>query len=247
MRVLIVVALVAVSAQAQEAILISQMRALTLPLILDDANTVAHVVWRDGALVDLKGNAWIMNGTVPQVARTATTTAGAGAFSDANYYSFSPGSVLDFAGDFSGVIVYTALSSTASNGLVSKASAYGASGAGWRLMENSTGPTFDTLGPGGAYTRAGDIGLLGLNVVCFGRSGSTMMLKVNLRAIVTQAGALNVQASGEPGRIGRYAETGVGADSDNIYEVWLSSTTVSDALCTAKIQGVKERLGITAW
>src|SRR5574340_1492774 len=77
------------------------------PLIPDDAGTVSHVVFNGSSLVDRFGNSWTQNGTVPQVARSGRTPAGAGPFSDANYYSLGTGSdVLDFAGDFSACIVF---------------------------------------------------------------------------------------------------------------------------------------------
>ena len=70
---------------------------------------MAHVYFNGSQLVDKYGNAWTQNGTVPQVARRGRIPAGAGAFSDANYYSLGTGNdVLDFAGDFSACIVFTA-------------------------------------------------------------------------------------------------------------------------------------------
>ena len=77
------------------------------PLFSDDANTVAHLYWRNGGLFDSKSNSWSMNGTVPQVASSGKVPPGAGPFSDANFYSLGAGNdVLDFASDFYGVIVW---------------------------------------------------------------------------------------------------------------------------------------------
>src|SRR5512137_672945 len=60
------------------------------PLIADDPGTVAHVYWNGSALVDIMGNAWTQNGTVPQVAANASPfspgNAGAGPYTSANYY-----------------------------------------------------------------------------------------------------------------------------------------------------------------
>lgn len=76
-------------------------------LFQPDANTVAHIYWDGGRLVDTKGNTWTQTGTVPMVGRRANAQPGSGPYSDLNFYSLGAGSdVLDFSGDFMVSIAY---------------------------------------------------------------------------------------------------------------------------------------------
>lgn len=228
--------------------IVAAQRALTLPLLADDVNTVAHVVWRDGALVDLRGNAWTMNGTVPQVARTASMVAGAGPFTDVDFYSLGGGSdLLDFAGDFSGYIVFshpsTLSSVLLSNGTVTVDGYYldhDAAGTG------SVRLIFNTAGIASVISVTGMV-IGAVNLVCFGRSGATGTLKLNLGTYTTGPAGTITPATTTPFRLGRYSITGLADAVDTYYEFGASTSPPSDAACTAAAQRVKQRLGITAW
>lgn len=216
------------------------------PVIPDDGAGAAHVFFDGTGIRDLYGNAWAQNGSVPQVPAAYPLPPGVGPFSDANYYSLGAGAdVLDFAGDFSVCVVLNPARAV-NQGVISDAAAFGAAGAGWRLMITTGTVTFDTLAAGSVFTRCTDTVPATLSVLCFGRSGTNQRLKVNFQTLVTTAGAQNTPATGEPARIGRYAEPNIfGAHS--IYEVWAAAVTPTDALFTAIALRVKQRLGITAW
>lgn len=209
-------------------------------MLLDDVGTVAHV-WFDGVrLRDTCGNAWMMNGTVPQVARNGQVPAGAGPFSAANYYSLS-GSALDFAGDFSACLVSTpdptADQHPVSNdpgGLV-----------GYVLW-------FPPTGKAAIYSRAGSYISTAnsrianvVNVACFGRSGGNIVVKLNLGPLASTASAWAAAGAGNVrlGRGGAYTAPLVGS----FYEFLAWNSAASDALFTALAQRVKQLLGITAW
>jgi hypothetical protein len=219
------------------------------PLIADDAGTVAHVRWNGSALVDSFGNSWTQNGTVPQVARSGRTPAGAGAFSDANYYSLGTGNdVLDFAGNFSGCVVSSITSGAnspalLSNGAFNTAGYYvqhgGATGADVRI-------TFNAAASNSPVADAAGTALNQINCICFGRAGTTGYLKANLRTLVTATAGTMTAATATQARIGRYTDAGF-AVAGTIYEVWLSTTTPTDALFISIMNRVRSRAGVTAW
>lgn len=246
LRLIVPVLLFALAADAQVAgpVIVPPARALTLPLLADDANTVVKVVWRNGALVDLRGNAWTQQGTVPQVSRTATTPAGAGPFTSTDYYSLGTGSdVLDFAGDFSICFVF------AFTGVTGELLANGADlVSGYRVHALPTGLMFDTNGTSTRVrTITANAPISGaVNVGCAGRAGSTQAAKLNLGTYTVTAGAQNTPGTSWIAQIGRYTN-GTLAFPGTIFEAWISTTTPSDAICTAAAQRVKQRLGITAW
>src|SRR5574341_273032 len=205
------------------------------PIIPEDANTVAHVWWKDGTgLVDAKGNSWTMNGTVPQIARTIGAPSGAGPFSDANYYALGSGNdVLDFAGDFSCcfVITRTVIDATrriiASDGLDSTSGwyidTYATSGVvsivfGAPATRTIIGPTANALGTNAP------------NVICAGRAATTGYVKLNLGTLVTAAAGTITPATTVIANLGRYGGGALPDTDGAIMEAWLSTTTPSDAL-----------------
>lgn len=217
------------------------------PLILADANTVVHVVWNGSAMVPLIGPAWTMNGTIPQVPRAGKTPAGAGPYSDANFYSLGTGNdVLDFAGDFSACLVFAVTSGANSPVLFSNGTV---STNGWIAQNASAGGDLRvTFSTAGVASPTVDTFALpsGLNVVCVGRAAATGQIKANLRALVTGSAGTITAATGTPARLGRYPSAGF-ALNGTLYEAWFSTTTPSDALFTAIANRVKSRAGVTAW
>jgi hypothetical protein len=212
-------------------------------------SAVAHVWWRDGALRDRAGNAWTMAGTVPQVARAATTPAGAGPFSTANYYGLGAGSdVLDFTGNFSVCVVYSYQNLAAAQMTLVSAGNWNV--AGWYLLAyNSGGVSFATNTTGAESAVAPLNGAIAgaVNVACGGRAGATLYAKTNLGSIISGAAGTITPATALPTRIGYGNGTTDAAVNTTIHEVWVSSTTPSDALFTSAAQSVKAKLGITAW
>lgn len=223
------------------------------PLILDDAGTVAHVTWNGSALVDSFGNSWTQNGTVPQVGKAGKTPAGAGPFSDVNYYSLGTGNdVLDFAGDFTVAVVWSATALTDDAECFIANGVFGASGAGWRVLARyvSADLLFDTYSAASGLTRsatAAGAAQLGLNVICVGRSGTNQIAKCNLSAATTTAGTKTVVGTSQIAKIGRDEGAGGSAGQSIIREVWASSTAISDALATSIANRVKTRAAVTAW
>ncbi len=216
-------------------------------LIIEDANTVAHVWWDGVRLRDTRRrNSWTMNGTVPQIARAVPVPPGAGPFAVANYYALGSGSdVLDFAGDFSACFVLTPTGAGGENvfrnGVLNTSGYWFIKDAGaWRLY--AFDPAVKSVVSAGAGHYVNDA----INVVCIGRSGTTIVIKSNLRTYVTTPVAGIVPGVTSPARIGD-AGDGRASFSGTIHEAWFSTTTPSDALFTAIMTRVKARLGITAW
>ncbi len=219
------------------------------PLIADDAGTVAHVWFRNGALVDKYGNAWTQNGAVPQVAKSGRTPAGAGPFSDANYYSLGTGNdALDFVGDFSIAVVFQPTATNNSGAFLSNG-VFGAAGSGYRLSLIGGVGQIDTYAAASGLGRKAEVAAVQtgtLNVICAGRGTTTVYLKQNLRAILSAAAATITAGTGRVANLGR--DDGLtNSVPGNIYEIWMSSTTPSDALFIDIMNRVKARVGITAW
>jgi hypothetical protein len=215
-------------------------------LIPNDANTVAHVWWKDGTgFIDTQGNSWTANGTIPQVARTVNAPAGAGPFSDANYYSLGTGTdVLDFAGDLSACVIFS--DGVAAAPVIFSDGTYQVDG--YFIQTGGVGGTFrHGAGVAAQFSAAtANLVLSGLNIGCIGRAGATISAKLNLGTLATSVTGVPSPATTTPARLGRYSGAGnpwVG----NLYEAWFSTTTPSDALFTAIMQNVKAKLNITAW
>lgn len=207
-----------------------------------DANTVSNVTWNGASIVD-PYNTWTQNGTVPQVTTSpwypngfsAAPTAGAGAFSDTNYYSLGTGSdVLDFTGDFSCCFAHLPTSSPSDLVLLSD---WVASSSGWYIDPRLGGAGGVLVFQSGAVqSLVQDVGgfsvLGGANVICAGRGGSTGYLKQNLRAVVTSTAGTITPATSTPALLGRWGNAGF-PYTGNAFSAWCSSTTPADALFTA--------------
>lgn len=211
------------------------------PLITPDANTVAHVIWRNGALVDLLGNSWTMNGTVPQVASSGATPPGAGPFSDANNYSLGAGAdVLDFAGDFSGFVVFVPATLVGVQALIANGST--ASGTGFQAYTSTATLNIGIWNPGFAATTAGGSAVAGaVNVACFGIGGGQRRVKLNLGSIGGAASAMATPVT-VPARIGRAEAAGQPATGLSILEAMFTSSAATDASFTAVVSAVFSRL-----
>jgi hypothetical protein len=213
---------------------------------------VNHVYFNGSALVDKYAHSWTMNGTVGQVPRSGRTPPGAGPFSDENQYQYDLGSgsdVMDTTGDFWGCVVFY----WANNGVhtVVGNGANGVTGSGWYLTTiNATDLIFDTNAASSAYTRSTGTGVLvsgTANVACFGRAGTTQLLKVNGATTVSTAGAKQVAGTTWLARLGNASALGQ-PFPNTIYEFACSvGTTPTTQFLSAITQRVKARLGISAW
>jgi hypothetical protein len=216
------------------------------PLITADANTVLHVYWRNGALVDAKGNTWNMVGTVPQVASLGPIPPGAGPFSDTAYYESAVLDLMAAAGDFSYCVIYTSCNGNAN--VVGNGTAYG--GTGIALLPGSA-----TALPASYINGASLLDNVARSIAypaisCMGRvvSTTTQYLKTNGHAVRSTSNAAygNTTVTGTaPTRIGRYQSAGGSATCTVVYEVWFSTTTPADALFTTIEAAVATKLALT--
>jgi hypothetical protein len=213
----------------------------------DDANTVLHLVgdaydgltWKapQAALTTVGAvsysDAWVMP------AAGNLQRQGYGPFSTANYLTLGGGAdVLDFSGDFSMCAVFSQPSSFIVNNILIGAR-NSASNAGWVLYV-PTVPAgalqINNYGSSLSSTTTPYAMGAGLNVVCAGRVGANLAIKMNLGAYTTAGITGTVVPSTETTLIG--VLNGVSPSSPflgNIYEVWASTEAPSDALFT-KIQ-----------
>lgn len=145
-----------------------------------------------------------------------------------------------FSGDFSCAFVVRV--TTTSELAIYNDGAFNSSG--YLITSNSNGVFVMYQSGAGVFATVSDASGVspgGLCVLCCGRSGGNIMLKVNLRSLVAVAGIAYVPSPGT-------ASIGAGQalDSD-IYEAWFSTQTPTDALFTAIANDVKGVLGITTW
>lgn len=205
-------------------------------LMNDDPSTISHVRWNGSQMIPVVGAAWTMNGTVPQVAKSGKRPAGAGPYSDTNYYSVTQANP---SADFSTCIAF--IPASASFTVITDV---GAVSGGYRI-EHGLNLTVQMTAPGVDSVAAPVASVASaVNVLCAGRTGGTAAIKLNLGVYTTKAIAM-AQGNGET-RLGRSRGAG-GAYPGTILEVWYASTTPSDALFTEIAQRVKLRAGITAW
>ncbi|HAM55012.1 MAG TPA: hypothetical protein DCQ64_06255 [Candidatus Rokubacteria bacterium] len=97
------------------------------PMLEEPAGTVSHVYFNGSALVDTKGLAWTMQGTVPQVGSSilypdgfaGASRAGAGPYSASNYYA-GPTNTLDGAAAFAFLAVVNVTDSATAQMVLSR-------------------------------------------------------------------------------------------------------------------------------
>ena len=210
------------------------------PLITEDANCVAHVYWRNGALVDSKGNSWTMNGTVPQTGSAGSIPPGAGPFSDANYYSLGSGAdVLDFSGDFTSTFVYFTPIGSVDGWMFSNGSALGSPG--WAFnWANGSGTT--TLYISGTATpdASPSYGDGALCVTVAGRSGTNSGCRTNAgtyRSVVVPTTFDSTSSA----KIGRYNTAGI-PFGGVMLECYFTTTAISSSLAASIISQTFSRM-----
>lgn len=214
-------------------------------LFAPDGNTVSHVYWRGGAIVDALGNSWTMNGTVPQVSASGSVPPGAGPYSDANYYSLGSGSdVLDFAGDFTICLAFRPDTASANDVFVSNGTA---AIAGWSVQSNASSQARVNNYRSGATDSSATSNTIQAstpNVLCAGRSGSNLLVKLNSGSTATAACGTITTGSAYAAQIGRYNGGGSLNPDGSILEVLLTSSTPSDAVFSAFISAAFAKMGL---
>ena len=213
------------------------------PLITEDANCVAHVIWRNGSLIDLKGNSWTMAGTVPQVPESGSVPPGAGPFSIANYYKLGTGvDVLDFAGGTFSLVVIGKMSADPSTVIAGNTDV---ATAGWNL-QTATANTFSfrQFGPAVQVTSGNTAPTGSLFVGCGGRDngGSLAYVKLNSGTTVTGASASYTSPSAVEANIGTWSAHSFAWVNGIAYELYATTTAPSDALFSGIVAQVAARV-----
>lgn len=235
------VAALAVLALAMPAEAASRLRSrgsppIRLPLITPDANAVAHVYWTSTGLVDAKGNTWTMVGSVPQVAGTRRLPPGAGPMSGTALYRIT-GTGLNFAGDFTAVVVakITATTGTFALPLVTGTGSVGYFGG----VVQSSGRVRAQFYPGASVDTGATVTVDSPFVIVFGRASSAYYVKVS-------GGTSNRSLLGTytAGTTAATIGTGLGGNAfpGVVYEVYATTTPFSDALASGIIAQAGARM-----
>lgn len=191
-----------------------------LGLLRQDANTLLHVVFDGSGPIDGKSNTITTTGAVPQVAPSGAVPAGAGPFSDANYYTVAVAG-LNAATNMTGVVIFKATSLT-NNPIITSA------GVGYAEVLQATGRA---IFGGGGLTTINSASTGQFVIVCFGRAGTTAWIQMNNGSA---ASAANTPALTSTVYVGRYSSTSF-ALSGTVYEVLYGSAAASAAVCQAWI------------
>lgn len=214
------------------------------PIFADSDGDVLHVYWNGSRLVDARGNAWTMNGTVPQVAAQGSPflppRAAGGPYTAANNYQ-GPTTLTEWAGDWSVTVVWQPATIT-QQVLVSKLPA--AATSGWYVEQEVAGVRL-AMHDGAAFraaTTANNATASGVNVFTGGKSGGTCYAKLNGGATASIGCAGYNPAAVEPIRIGRWGGGTLQALTSTIYEITASTVPYSDALHSARYQAVLARI-----
>lgn len=196
----------------------------------DDALTITHVVFQNGALVD-KYRAWTMTGTVPQV--TNEWPNGAGPFSASNYYSIAAASAGAFdlaGGTWTFCIAFKPASVAPNQVLMAK----GAAGTDGFYTQITTGGTFfyGVSTPTAIAPNLGGVQANLVNVACMGRNPTHVFARLNRHPVIpaSAAGAM-VAATASDMILGRYGPGGQDFNG-TIYEMWATTTPASQPLLT---------------
>ena len=202
------------------------------PRISPDANTVCHI-WFDGTAMQKTGTCtFTMVGTVPMVAASGRSPAGAGPFSASNYYSVAGGNndPLDLSGAaFTMCAVYKVGADAVTETLFSAGAA--ADNAGYSSAIGTQFFNFTMWGAAAAtYTAshtmtsvstgaaAGSVG-----VYCGGRTGTNSFAQFNFNAHTIAAAAAPVAGTGVNATVGISRALTVPA-TGTLYEIWWTTS-----------------------
>jgi hypothetical protein len=185
------------------------------PIIPDDPSYVSHVYWDGQTIHDSRVSltTWTQVGVVPQNAQSLTAgyPAGAGLFSDANYYAASAASdSLDSTGDRFGCIVFIPPVTDATNRVLLNNGNSGVAGYTVQIVGTTGVFSFTSAVPAAQGVSSANTVVSGvINVGCWWRTGNNIFSQLNLGAVaVTAAGAAEVSGTANVMKIGRYEAGG---------------------------------------
>lgn len=227
--------------------------------LFPDSGTVLHLF---GA--DYNGTSWVTpQATLTTVGTVGSSTATAPApLPVSKWYGASPAAtpsnvlatssffylpsgenVLDFSGNFSACVVAMPTASDISGTSIYASNGVSQGTPGWQLV-NEAGLT-QLFGDTGSVT---DVTATAnkLNVICFGKNGSTLYLKVNDRKTVTASGTIT--AAGSIGRIAMHWGNDIGfqgAMYEQIYSTSAATDTVFADMSASLLGGTGVSLGGT--
>lgn len=217
------------------------------PILSDDANTVSHLYFDKDGWHDTKSVTWATQGSPAAVAKNGSIPWGE-ASSGSAYRKLGTGSdVLDFAGDFTGVIIFNPGANT--QGFIFTNGANTTAGYGVALNTLSDTRLY-FWASGSSYMRStgGPVIANTVNVVCFGRASGTAWLVWN--GGTAQTGSITNAITPATGVVAAYSQAigGVlGGMAFTLHETWFSTTTPTAEVCSNAASQVKSKLGITAW
>jgi hypothetical protein len=212
----------------------SGMPAIPGPLISDDpvvlgrlglakSQVVGHVYWDGTRLIDSIGNNWVMNGTVPMVqGDTASgTPAGAGPFSDTNYYSL-PGSALSGSANGFMIVCVFSMSSISGTQTICTENNAGHTNGYWAQVGTGT----PSMVLAGTPVQAPVNASLGqISVLAFSRTGvgNNNIIRASTSPTTALASAGFVAEVAAGAFLGRFNGAGQPFNAGVIYEVWWSN------------------------
>jgi len=202
----------------------------------DDVNTVSHVVFRNGAFVDLKARNWTVNGahTVNQ-----TFPPSDGNWSDTIYYSIAAGTINPTVAPFIACFAVRESGVGINNPYILDMRS-GTSGAAFAMQGG--GPTGVQILTSVGTTTANAIQRGEDGVWCAGYDGTNNLVKLNTGATVSAVATFTPNAAVVPS-LGRFNGGGQAFGNGRIYEMWLSLGTMpTDALFTTKINTAIARM-----
>jgi hypothetical protein len=197
------------------------------PVLVEDAGTVVHVYWNGTALVDTKGTAWTMTGTVPMVARAKNRPAGAGPYSVANFYTTTNiADPFDFVANYTCTIIFTPTTVAGNQVLINS----GLAGTSGFYIQITAGVMWHGVSVPTANSAQAPLPVAGFRTVAsFGRDNTNAYIKVNNTLTGKLASALAVSTSGVTTSLGRYSG-GAQDFSGTIHELLCSTTTWDESL-----------------
>lgn len=218
-------------------------------LFEDDGTETFHVWFNGTAFQDTKSVAWAEQGTVPQVAASGSIPAGCGPTTTSNYYRPpSVNGVTDFPGDYMCCVAFYFPTTIASDSYM--VSDYSGSFSGWYMRVPAASKVAQIyVGNGSTLPNASTANTIResgvLNVMCAGKTGTTLVSKLNLGAMASTTGAGTTSVgTAYYGRIGGTTSAGF---AGVIVEARCAPTTPTDEKMTSVMSNAKMVAGVTAW
>jgi hypothetical protein len=226
--------------------ILSTPNTITPALFTDDANTVCHPRFNGSSIVDSKGCAWTMVGTVPMVPRSGRVPPGAGPFSTANRITLGTGNEpLDFAAAWYACAIYkptataTQILFNDSNGTTT----------GYYIAANpGTGRIltfFDGAGHGLNSATTKPVAST-INCICVGRDGGA---GGNAVGIVNDGALVALTANQNPATssVATIGTDGTSVADGTLYELIFQTGAPSLADLQNKCAQAKSRLEVSSW